>query len=222
MTIRAVFWDSDNTLVDSARLHWRKHAETLALFGINLDEATHGNRIYTNNGRQNWEWLSAELGLEVDADDYLAMIDGWYAEHIHEIPLRAGVADALKMIGARGLPQAVVSNGRTNSVMSALDARGITPIMRFILCKEDYDGRKPEPTPYLTALSRMILEVGAEITPEECLVIEDDPLGVEAGQRAGMRVIHRKRNAEQKNAPFAAAHVYEADEFLETLAGFLA
>lgn len=53
---------------------------------------------------------------------------------------------------------------------------------------------KPAPDIYLVALETINADIRAkgvekEITPEECLVFEDSVPGVEAGRRAGMRVV---------------------------------
>ena len=188
--IQYVFWDSDNTLVDTAEHHWRKHFETLKSNGIVLRDE-HRERIYTNNGAQNWEWLTAELGLKLPLQDYLDAIDRWYFSHINEINIRPGITDALNLFKNAGLKQAVVSNGRRRSVMAALESKKLIPHFEFILCKEDYAGRKPEPAPYLAAKTRMQQIVGHDIPAHDCLVIEDDPKGVESGIAAGMIVIHR-------------------------------
>jgi beta-phosphoglucomutase-like phosphatase (HAD superfamily) len=108
MPVKYIFWDSDNTLVDTATHHWRKHVETLKTHGIDLDDKWQ-DRIYTNNGAQNWEWLTAELGLNVPKDQYLDEIDAWYYRHIDDIDVRDGVLAALEL--ASDLPMAVVSNG---------------------------------------------------------------------------------------------------------------
>lgn len=188
--IQYVFWDSDNTLVNTAEHHWRKHFETLKNHGITLEDI-YRERIYTNNGAQNWEWISDELGLTLDKDTYLDQIDHWYFAHINEIKIRDGVLEALNLFTEKGLPQAVVSNGRRRSVMAALEAKKLAPHFQFILCKEDYQGRKPGPEPYLAAKTMMQQMTGHTIDPQSCLVIEDDPAGVESGLAAGMQVIHR-------------------------------
>jgi len=193
MSIQYIFWDSDNTLVDTATHHWRKHFETLKSQNILLDNKWQ-ERIYTNNGAQNWEWLAAELGLEMELQDYLDAIDGWYFDHIASINLRDGVQEALDMFQEATLAMGVVSNGRRRSVMAALEAKNLTPYFNFIFCKEDYQGRKPEPAPYLAAKTKMQQIVGHEIDPQTCLVIEDDPKGVESGRAAGMQVLHRAIN----------------------------
>lgn len=190
MTIKYIFWDSDNTLVDTHEHHWRKHFETLKSHGITLDDQW-ADRIYTNNGAQNWEWLTTELGLSVPKERYLDEIDRWYFRHINEIKIRPGILDALTLFKQSNIPMAVVSNGRRRSVMAALEAKKLTPHFKFVLCIEDYEGRKPDAAPYLAAKTRMQQIMGVPISPEECLVIEDDPKGVEAGTSAGMPVLHR-------------------------------
>src|SRR5690348_1156048 len=122
MSIRYVFWDSDNTLVDTAKHHWNKHVETLKKHGISLD-LKWSERIYTNNGAQNWDWLSAELSLKVPKDQYLDEIDQWYFDHIGEINMRDGIAEALDIFDTMEIPMGVVSNGRRRSVMAALNAK---------------------------------------------------------------------------------------------------
>ena len=190
MSVKYVFWDSDNTLVDTYQHHWRKHFETLKSHGIHLDDG-HKARVYHNNGAQNWEWMRSELGLTLSKDQYLDAIDGWYFRHINDIEIRTGIVEALKMFSDAGIPMGVVSNGRRRSVMAALEAKNLVPNFKFVLCIEDYEGRKPDPAPYLAAKTRMQQIMGAAIDPAECLVIEDDPKGVDAGIAAGMTVLHR-------------------------------
>lgn len=188
MPVKYIFWDSDNTLVDTYTHHWRKHVETLKTHRIHLGDEWQ-ERIYTNNGSQNWEWLTAELGLNVPKEEYLDQIDAWYYRHIADINIRAGIVDALALV--KHLPMGVVSNGRKRSVMAALESKNLVPNFQFILCIEDYEGRKPQPGPYLAAKTRMQQITGNAIEAKDCLVIEDDPKGVESGLAAGMNVIHR-------------------------------
>ena len=190
MPIKYVFWDSDNTLVKTYNHHWNKHAETLKSLGIHLGDEWK-ERIYTNNGAQNWEWLRRDLGLAMEKDAYLDAIDGWYHRNMGDIEIREGIEEALDYFESKEIPMGVVSNGRRRSVMAALNAKNLAPRFKFILCIEDYEGRKPDAAPYLAAKTRMQQIVGHAIDPAECLVIEDDPKGVEAGLAAGMKVIDR-------------------------------
>lgn len=215
--IKYVFWDSDNTLVDTATHHWNKHLHTLRdTYGITLDEK-YKDRIYTNNGAQNWEWLSSELGLTANQDTYLDQIDNWYFDHIGEISIRDGILEGLNHCRDMRLQQAVVSNGRRRSVMAAQDGKALTPYFQFIMCKEDYEGRKPDPAPYNQARKNMEEICGVSIDPQSCLVIEDDPKGVEAGFAAGMVTFHRRLSYDQPVAIKADATAFTGEEFLKEL-----
>lgn len=196
MPVKYIFWDSDNTLVDTAAHHWNKHFHTLAAHGIHLEDKWQ-ERIYTNNGAQNWEWVTSELKLQIGKDQYLHEIDNWYYDNIGSIQVREGILEALNITSS--LPMAVVSNGRRRSVMAALNAASLAEKFRFILCIEDYQGRKPDPAPYLAAKTKMQQIMGVEIDPQECLVIEDDPKGVESALGANMHVIHR--GVDDKDTP---------------------
>lgn len=215
-----IFWDSDNTLTANGDLHWRKHVAVAARYGVTI-EPVWQKRIYHNNGAQNWDWLTAELGLSVARERYLQEIDQWYADHVEDIEFRPGIIAALDMFSAAGCRQCVVSNGRRSSVMLALEAKKIAGRFVFILCKEDYEGRKPDPAPYLTARVRMEGVVGAMIEPSHCLAIEDDPLGVTSASAAKLPVIHRRLNEDDPPAPEAEQSVYSESDFLAACRAYL-
>jgi sugar-phosphatase len=52
-----------------------------------------------------------------------------------------------------------------------------------LVCAEDVMRGKPDPDVYLTAAARL------SVTPQECVVIEDAPAGIEAARTAGMGVL---------------------------------
>jgi len=53
----------------------------------------------------------------------------------------------------------------------------------LVLTREDVQNPKPDPEIYLLAAHKL------DVPPEECLVLEDSPNGVQAGVAAGMNVI---------------------------------
>ena len=214
--IKYIFWDSDNTLIDTFALHWGKTVAVLKNHGIEIDEK-YKRRIHENNGAQNWAWLNAELGLKIPQDQYLAEVDAWYASNHALFKLRDGVAEALELFEKAACKQCVVSNGRRSSVTISHQAVNLIGKFEFVLCKEDYEGRKPDPAPYLTAIKKMSELEGREISAEECLAIEDDPLGVEAAKRAGMTTIFRPTALVDQQSEFADYTLTEKNEFINKI-----
>lgn len=216
MSIQAVFWDYDNTIFATAEAHWNKHRIVLAKYGIQLKES-YRKRVYENNGSQNWEWMHKELGLKVSEKEYLEEIDQEFQRHMISLEMRPGVNELFKLLQKFKIPQAIITNARKNSAKPVLDEKKITPYMQFILFKEDYNGRKPEPAPYLKGFEKMSQILKKSIEPKRCIAIEDDPNGVESAHRAGAIVIHRKILPSDPDSPFADYCCYEKEDFIKII-----
>ena len=216
MPPRFVFWDCDNTLVENAAMHWQKHETTLLKHGYTLP-ADVKRTFYHNNGNQNWQWLVDNLGLTIPCDDYLKEIDSWYHANVHQVPFRGGIPWALNYFKDNSVKQCVVTNARRASVEPMLDVKGIAPYFEFTWCKEDYANRKPDPTPYLSAIDKMAELVGHAIAKDDCLAIEDDPYGVTAAHKAGITVIQRRLVRDEAPSPDATLSLYDEDDFVNAL-----
>ena len=59
----------------------------------------------------------------------------------------------------------------------------LMPYLDLIVSNEDVTKAKPDPEMYITAMKRLGLQ------PQECLVVEDNPNGVEAGKASGAFVL---------------------------------
>ena len=65
-------------------------------------------------------------------------------------------------------------------VLKSLD---LEPSLDVVLTREDVQQPKPDPEIYLLAAQKL------DVPPQECLVLEDSPTGVQAGLAAGMNVV---------------------------------
>lgn len=85
----------------------------------------------------------------------------------------------------RSLPRdrwAAVTSGGRELMTARLQAAGL-PVPDVLVAAEDVAVGKPDPAGYLLAAQRL----GAD--PADCVVLEDAPAGLEAGRRAGCRVL---------------------------------
>ena len=79
-----------------------------------------------------------------------------------------------------------------------VEIAGIAGVLDYTISGHECSAFKPDPEIYLRAMEALGVE------PAECLVIEDSPLGIEAGKRSGARVLalrpHEGVNLDQSAA----------------------
>ena len=79
-----------------------------------------------------------------------------------------------------------------------MEIAGIADVLDYTISGHECSAFKPDPEIYLRAMETLGVE------PAECLVIEDSPLGIEAGKRSGARVLalrpHEGVNLDQSAA----------------------
>ena len=90
---------------------------------------------------------------------------------------------AVELVSA--IPQGrwgVVTSGTRRLASARLRLAGV-PTPEVLVAADDVSHGKPHPEPYLKGAERLGLK------PEECLVIEDAPAGIQAAHAAGMKVV---------------------------------
>jgi beta-phosphoglucomutase len=185
MQKRAVLWDMDGVLVDSAEYHflaWRQALSSQEGYEINYDKFRH------TFGQRNDTVLRDIFGPGY-ADESIARVadhkEAAYRALVRErgIAPLPGVLKWLAFLQQNGWGQAVASAAPRANVEAIVEALGIRRYFDAITSAEDVTRGKPDPQVYLLAAER----VGA--TPAKSIVIEDAPAGVEGARRAGMACI---------------------------------
>jgi sugar-phosphatase len=169
-----VLFDLDGVLVDSKAVverHWRLWAEET---GIDLElimRAAHGVRTIDT---------IRTVAPHLDAEAETARFEAREERDVEGVVATSG---AEELIGAlAGRPWAVVTSGPRALATGRLQKASL-PIPHVMITAESVAKGKPEPDAYLLAASRL------GVPPGECVVLEDAPAGVLAGQAAGMAVI---------------------------------
>ena len=100
-----------------------------------------------------------------------------------KLEVRPGAVELVKELNRQGFAQAVVSSSSMSSIMKILKSIGLDDAFEVIISSDDVKEKKPDPEPYVLALKRL------NIPPENAVIFEDTPSGVEAAIRANVRVI---------------------------------
>ena len=201
--VAAVLFDLDGVLVESREATERVWLEWAARNGIDEEElrsAMHGVRSVE---------VVRALRPELDAVAESDAIERAQAEDLLGLRAIPGAAQALEAL--REDRVAVVTSATRALAAARLGAVGIEP-PAVMVNAEDVSRGKPDPEGYLTAARRLGVE------PDEALVVEDSPAGIEAGRAAGAATVGV--TSTHRASELAAADV--VIETLEELPGVLA
>ncbi len=181
----AIIWDMDGVLVDSAGLHYRAWRQTIQ---DELRRDMSEDDFNSTFGLRNSEMLRDYLGYELSEDAVNRLADrkeALYRDliHTHGLTLLPGVLAWLKQAHTAGWRQAVASSAPRANVEAVVDAVAIRRYFSAMISAEDVHKGKPDPEVFLAAARKV------DVTPGNCIVIEDAPFGILGARQAGMRCI---------------------------------
>jgi mannitol-1-/sugar-/sorbitol-6-phosphatase len=167
-------FDLDGVLVDSTahvEQQWRRWATSRGLRPEPFLRVCHGRRAL-----ETIRMAAPHLDAEAEVRAFVPLEDGASEP-------RGPLPGALRLLEA--LPPgtwAVATSGIRAVAASRLRRAGL-PVPPVLVCAEDVARGKPSPDAYLLAAR----ELGCP--PEEVLVVEDAPAGIQAARAAGMDVV---------------------------------
>jgi beta-phosphoglucomutase-like phosphatase (HAD superfamily) len=175
---QAYLFDCDGTIVDSMPLHYIAWRTALAEWNCTFPEEL----FYAWGGKPVDEIISTlntMHGLHMPVETVGTRKEGLYYDLL---PQLKAIPEVLQHIEAQHglIPFAVVSGGRSSSVIRSLTTVNLLDKFETIVGAEDYANSKPAPDAFLVAAQRL------GVAPELCLVFEDTDLGIQAATAAGM------------------------------------
>ena len=171
---KAILFDLDGVLINSSSVverHWERWAISHDVSFKHVMEVAHGR-------------TSAEI-IRLVAPHLDAEQEGRNREAAEGIDTEGLEVYASAYDLLRGLPVgswAVVTSGNLQTATTRLRYGDFTP-PSILITADDVRRGKPEPEAYLLAAQ------GLGVPPEQCVVIEDAPAGIEAAHAAGMHTI---------------------------------
>lgn len=175
--LRAVLFDWDGTLADTAEASYRSYVRMFAELGIDFDRDAY-RRTYSPDWYHTFRCVGLPEERWADADER------WLRHFANEtVELIEGARDALAALARHGVTQAIVTSGSRPRIERELDAHGLREHFRDVVCGHDTPRRKPHPDPLHLALSRL------GVDPSEAAYVGDSPEDVLMAKAANVYAV---------------------------------
>jgi len=181
--MKILLFDLDGTLIDSEMLATTIVYEQICKRGymVSYTDLLH---FVGKPAKDYFPAIVKALNLPIStnnlSEDFFIRYDQKIDEGIHFFKEVKPVLDSLLM---KGYTMAIVSGSNRKSIKAILNFNNATKYFKFFIGIEDSVLGKPDPTGYIMGAKKFAID------PRECIVIEDSLPGIEAGLRAGMKVI---------------------------------
>ncbi len=177
-----IVFDLDGTLVDSMNMWHDIDIVYLGRFNIpvpdDVQKGLEGMSMY-----QTALYFKERFGIQ---DPPKKMMDDWnemaYEAYTTSVPLKPHAMDFLNYIYEKKIPMSVATSNSRVLTEAILKSHGIDKYFDTVITGDDVTHGKPDPEIFIKAAS------GMSVDPSNCLVFEDLPFGIMAGQSCGMKV----------------------------------
>lgn len=178
---KAFIFDLDGTLIDSEKYHADGFAQAVeTLTGYKITEAER-REFFEAHTSTFVPVLTERHGLDMNVDDVLDHKRAHVREHFKTDVFPHAIHFIRKWKNRKRL--ALASNSPKQFVKNALIEGGMIDLFEAVCTADDVTCRKPDPEMYLLTLERL------HLSPEEVIVFEDSPAGVQAAQAVGCPVV---------------------------------
>ncbi|MBN2111282.1 MAG: HAD family phosphatase [Methanosarcinaceae archaeon] len=177
--LKAIIFDMDGVLVDTMSDHAQAVQNIFDQLGVKMDKRD----IYEREGERTVDIIRflLEKGTgDASAYDIRDIVRRYIQEfnRIVELQVFEELRESLPLIRTR-FRLAVVS-GSDRPIVNDIIRNEFPDIFEVMVTADDVERGKPDPEPYLRAVEMLGIE------SDECIVVENAPMGVESAQRAGI------------------------------------
>jgi len=209
---KALIFDMDGVLIDSEPLHKKIEQDILKELGVNLPLDEHFK--YASMGKEFWNIIEKEFGYNkiTTADELHKEKAVRYIKVLTSKPILPidGLIELVSYAKKKGLILAVASSSSIYNINLVLKAIGLDQYFTLIVSGEQVPRNKPFSDIYLKTAALL------NLTPDECMVIEDSANGVKSAIGAGIYCIgYRNLNSGKQDISRANVIVDSLNEAIK-------
>ena len=179
--IHAALIDCDGVLYDSMKLHTQAWVKLMKKNGIKCTR----DEFYEMEGMTGSEIIKMKFksgaGKNITDDEAHALygVKTRYFRELGEAPVMPGAVRVLKTLKESEIENVLVTGSQQDTLLERIEKDFPGLFSEVKVTGHDVRKGKPNPEPFLKGMSK------AEKKPNQCIVIENAPLGVQAAHAAG-------------------------------------
>ncbi len=204
MTSKALIWDLDGVIADTAPFHFRAWQRVARDRGVIFTETDFRQAF----GKRNLEIIAEKFGKDIASQETesLSLKKEELFRRIARGSIKPfpGVLNLLLSLKSAMWKMAIASSTPEGNIRLITRSLEIASLFDTVISDRDVSRGKPDPECFLLAAERL------EAAPGSCVVIEDAIAGVRAAKNAGMKCI-----AVTNTHP--AEKLVEADKVVDSL-----
>jgi HAD superfamily hydrolase (TIGR01509 family) len=181
---KAVIFDLDGTLLDTEPLYTTATQRIIDPYGKIFDQSLK-RKIMGGNSRVGAATVINDLALPLTVDEFLDQRAAILIELFARSPEISGAGDFVRMLSQRQVPMGLATSSDRNICDIKLAGHSWSSCFDHVFCGDDAQLKNSKPAPDIFLLCAEALVVD----PELCIVFEDSPNGILAGNAANMTVI---------------------------------
>ena len=209
MHYKAFLFDLNGTMIDDMPYHIKAWHQILNELGAGISMQKMKEECYGKNNELLERIFPGRFTIEEKNRMSFEKEKQYQKEFKPQLQLIKGLDSFLQQSHKAGIKMAIGSAAIMFNIDFVLDGLNIRHYFNALVSADNVADSKPYPETWLNCAEKL------GVTPNECLVFEDVPKGVEAAQNAGMDTVvittmHRKEEFEN----------YKVLSFIENFEGF--
>ncbi len=178
--IKAIIFDFDGVIIDSYGFNLDAMISVFKQKGLNFTADDFKRIFFGRTLREGLHVVLKPLNRLDELNDFFELKkqhDKYFGEKVKVFP------DALEFIKNNKLRKMIATGARPIHVNLTLEHYNLKGKFEFAITAEDTTKGKPNPEIYFMALKKLGLPA------DECVVIEDTPVGISAAKAAGIKCV---------------------------------
>lgn len=181
MQKKLIIFDMDGLMFDTERIYYKAWQEAAKIYGYEITWEIY-TQIVARNSRYIEKVLKQILGTdfpyEFVCDKKRELSDEAIAAE--GIQHKEGLLELLNYLDQKGIKKAVATSSMREKALNYLTLAGIKERFDWVICGCDVEESKPNPEIFLKVAAHL------EVSPKDCMVLEDSRLGIQAAKAAQM------------------------------------